>query len=66
MAKLNIERLTAKAPELATLELDGQTDYQKVKNALLKAGIKPANRLVWDTINALQGQDLEEADDFYE
>lgn len=66
MTTLNLNKLKQAAPALEEITLDGKTDYQQVKSALLEAKIKPANRLVWDIINQMHDTDLAEAEDFYD
>ena len=44
------------------VELDGVTDYQAVKTALVDLGVKPQNKLVWALINQLADHGLSEVD----
>lgn len=68
MSKLNIEKVLEKCPELSGIALDGCTDYKTIEATLLGARIKPTNKLIWDVINALQDDGLEDPVelDFYE
>lgn len=66
MSTLNVDKLYAACPELEDIKLDGVSDYNQIKAALLKARIKPANKLVWAVINHKNEIDQLDSEDFFD
>ena len=56
----SLELLADEVSKFVTL--DGTSDYNAVKAALVELGIKPANKLVWALINQLADHGLAEVD----
>lgn len=66
MATLNSEKVLAACPQLNEVQLDGVNDYKSVQQALVKANIKPTNKMVWACIEMLQESNQVDPMDFFD
>ncbi len=63
--KLNDEAILSACPALNEVQLNGTTDYDVVKKALIASNIQPKNSLVWAIIEMIARRNQQSADDFF-
>lgn len=62
---VNMTKLTKVCPAIKDIQLDGETDYVRIKAVLEQASIRPENRLVWAIIDQKKAEFKHTAEDFF-